>query len=242
MTSQPAAATARERRGRTQSRSWPVPAGLLALSAVPLTAGTLRLIQVAGGPDLLPADDRFGGFPGAVVVHILGAFVFALVGIFQFVPRIRRNHRAWHRRAGRVVAVAGLAVAGSALWLTLFYEPQPGTGDLLYVLRLGFVAAMTTSLGLGFSAIRRRDIAAHRAWMIRAYALGLGAGTQVFTEGFGEAIFGTGEVRGDLYKGAAWVINLAVAEWIIRRPARRRRKRSRTRRTGSPIAPAGATS
>jgi uncharacterized membrane protein len=242
MTSQPAAAaTTRERRGRTQSRSWPVPAGLLALSAVPLTAGTLRLIHVAGGPDLLPTDDRFAGFPGAVVVHILGAFVFALVGMFQFVPRIRRNHRAWHRRAGRVVAVAGLAVAGSALWLTLFYEAQPGTGDLLYVLRLVFVAAMTTSLVLGFSAIRRRDIAAHRAWMIRAYALGLGAGTQVFTEGFGEAILGTGEVRGDLYKGAAWVINLAVAEWIIRRPARRRRKRSRARRTGSPIAPAGAT-
>lgn len=242
MTSQPAAATTRERQGRTQSRSWPVPAGLLALSAVPLTAGTLRLIQVAGGPDLLPADDRFTGFPGAVVVHILGAFVFALVGMFQFVPRIRRNHRAWHRRAGRVVAVAGLAVAGSALWLTLFYEAQPGTGDLLYMLRLLFVAAMTTSLVLGFSAIRRRDIAAHRAWMIRAYALGLGAGTQVFTEGFGEAIFGTGEIRGDLYKGAAWVINLAVAEWIIRRPARRRRKCSRARQTGSPIAPAGATS
>jgi uncharacterized membrane protein len=239
MTSQPAATTTREHRGRTQSRSWPVPVGLLVLSAVPLTAGTLRLVQVAGGPDVLPADDRFAGFPGAVVVHILGAFVFALVGMFQFVPAIRRKHRAWHRRAGRVVAVAGLAVAGSALWLTLFYEPQPGTGDLLFVLRLVFVAAMTTSLVLGFAAIRRRDIAAHRAWMIRAYALGLGAGTQAFTEGFGEAFFGTGEVRGDLYKGAAWVINLAVAEWIIRQPARRHKRRL-TRLTRS--SPAGATS
>ena len=101
---------------------------------------------------------------------------------------------------------------------------------------------MTASLVLGFTAIRRRDIAAHRAWMIRAYALGLGAGTQVFTEGFGEAIFGTGEVRGDLAKGAAWVINLAVAEWAIRRPARRRRRRSRARATGSHTAPAGAPS
>ena len=72
---------------------------------------------------------------------------------------------------------------------------------------------------LGFAAIRRRDIAAHRAWMIRGYALGLGAGTQVFTEGIGGAIFGTGVLAGDLAKGAAWAINLGVAEWAIRRPA-----------------------
>ena len=44
---------------------------------------------------------------------------------------------------------------------------------------------MAAAIVLGFTAIRRRDIAAHRAWMIRAYALGLGAGTQAFTEGIG---------------------------------------------------------
>ena len=87
----------------------------MALSAIPLTAGSLRLIQLAGGPDLLPADDRFTGFPAALVLHIVGAAVITLVGAFQFVPRFRRSHRTWHRRAGRLVAGAGLAVAGSAL-------------------------------------------------------------------------------------------------------------------------------
>jgi uncharacterized membrane protein len=215
----------------------------MVLSAIPLTAGTLRLVQLAGGPDLMPADDRFTGFPTALVVHIIGAAVFALVGVFQFVPGIRRRHRAWHRRAGRVVAVTGLAVTGSALWLTLFYEPQPGTGDLLYLLRLLFAPAMAACLVLGFTAIRRRDIAAHRAWMIRAYALGLGAGTQVLTEGLGGAIFGTGVVAGDLAKGAGWILNLAVAEWAIRRPARRRNRRQRQRRTDvtAGTTPEGAT-
>ena len=74
--------------------------------------------------------------------------------------------------------------------------------------------------------------------MIRAYALGLGAGTQVFTEGFAGALFGTGEIRGDLAKAAGWVINLAVAEWTIGRPARRR---NRLRRRTS-MAAAGAPS
>jgi uncharacterized membrane protein YozB (DUF420 family) len=212
-----------------EPRGWPAPAALVALSAIPLTAGSLRLVQLAGGPALIPADDRFTGFPIALIVHILGAAVFALVGAFQFVPRFRRHHRTWHRRAGRVVATAGLAVAGSALWLTLFYPAQPGTGNLLYILRLIFAPAMAASLVLGFNAIRRRDIVAHRAWMMRAYALGLGAGTQVFTEGIGGAVFGTGEVRMDLAKGAGWVINLAVAEWAIRRPARRRKRPDRVR-------------
>jgi uncharacterized membrane protein YozB (DUF420 family) len=214
------------RRHRDRPRSWPVPAALVTLSAIPLTAGALRLVQLAGGPAVMPADHRFAGFPGALVAHIVGAAIFALVGAFQFVPRLRR--RSWHRRAGRVVALAGLVVALSAVWLNLFYEPQPGSGTLLFVLRLVFAPAMAACLVLGFTAIRRRDIPAHRAWMIRAYAIGLGAGTQAFTQGIGEGVFGHSVLVADLSRGAAWVINLAVAEWAIRRPAIRRRRRART--------------
>ena len=42
---------------------------------------------------------------------------------------------------------------------------------------------MAAALVLGFAAIRRRDLPAHRAWMIRAYAVGLAAGTAVGTGG-----------------------------------------------------------
>ncbi len=85
------------------SRGWPVPLALIALSAIPLAAGAFRLIQLGGGPAVLPADERFEGFPAALVAHIVGAAVYALVGVFQFVPRFRRQHPVWHRRAGRPV-------------------------------------------------------------------------------------------------------------------------------------------
>ncbi|GAA3606524.1 DUF2306 domain-containing protein [Microlunatus ginsengisoli] len=220
--------------GGGSSRSWPVPVVLVALAVVPLTAGSLRLLQLAGGPALMPADDRFTGVPVvALVVHIAGAAVFALLGALQF-PRLRTG-RGWHRRAGRIVAGAGLAVAGSALMLTLLAEPQPGTGDLLYVLRLVFGSAMAGCVVLGLSAIRRRDVAAHRAWMIRGYAIGLAAGTQVFTEGISDAVFGTGELRSDLAKGAGWVINLLIAEWVLRR-----HRSSAGRRPGADRQPAAA--
>ena len=70
---------------------------------------------------------------------------------------------------------------------------------------------------------RRRDLAAHRAWMIRAYALSLGAGTQVITEGLSQGVLGSGVFHDDLAKGAGWAVNLAVAELAIRRPTRRER-------------------
>ncbi len=91
------------------------------------------------------------------------------------------------------------------------------------MLRLVFASAMAACLVLGFAAIRRRDIPAHRAWMIRAYAIGMAAGTQVSTRGIGGAIFGAGVLAADLAKGAGWAINLAVAESAIRRPAPQRR-------------------
>lgn len=210
---------------RTQARGWPIPAALVTLSAIPLTAGALRLLQLSGGPQVMPADHRFAGFPGALVAHIVGAALFALVGAFQFVPRLRRG--SWHRRAGRVTAVAGLVVAVSALWLTLFYDPQPGSGPLLHILRLIFAPSLAACLILGFVAVRRHDIKAHRAWMIRAYAIGLAAGTQAFTQGIGEGVFGTGALQADLSRGAAWLINLGVAEWVIRRSTSGRRRRPR---------------
>jgi hypothetical protein len=62
--------------------------------------------------------------------------------------------------------------------------------------------------------------------MTRAYALALGAGTQVLTQGVGEPIFGTGETANALLLGAGWGINLAVAEYVIRRRRTRRPSRA----------------
>ena len=87
---------------------------------------------------------------------------------------------------------------------------------------------MAASIILGVTTIRRGDVAGHRAWMTRAYALALGAGTQVFTLGIGKAVFGTSELTTDLSLGAGWAINLAVAEYIIGRHGSRRSISRRT--------------
>jgi hypothetical protein len=77
---------------------------------------------------------------------------------------------------------------------------------------------MVICIVLGFIAIRQKQFSKHSDWMIRAYAIGMGAGTQVFTH-LPWFIF-VGEPTGlprDLMMGAGWGINLVIAEWIIRR-------------------------
>jgi len=206
---------------RKASAGWLVPAGLILLVVIPLASGALRLVELAGGPKIMPANPPMAAMPLPVVVHIACASVFALLGAFQFAAGFRRRHRDWHRLAGRVVVACGLLVGLSGLWMTLFYTSAESTGDLLYDLRLLFGSAMLGSIVLGFAAIRRGDVLGHRAWMTRAYAIGLGAGTQVLTGMAASLIVSRpSALSAALAMGAGWVINLAVAEWSIRkRPA-----------------------
>lgn len=200
------------------SAAWLVPLGLILLSVIPLAGGAFRLTQLTGGAAITPENARFFASPLPVLVHIVSVSLYALLGAFQFVPRLRQRRNRWHRIAGWILIPCGLAVALSGLWMTLFYPWPKGDGVLLYGLRLLFGSAMLGAILLGVDAIRRRNFAQHGDWMLRGYALGMGAGTQPLTLMVGELIVGKpNEFTRALLMGAAWVINLAVAEWIIRR-------------------------
>lgn len=193
-------------------------AGLLFLGFIPMAGGAFRLTELSSGAEITPDNARFFASPLPVVLHIISSSVYAVLGAFQFSPRFRRRKSGWHRAAGRLLVICGLLVGLSGIWMTLFYSFPPGDGELLYALRLLFGSVMVASIILGFVSIVRGDVARHRAWMIRGYAIGLGAGTQVFTLWAGESLAGPpGELSRALLMGAGWVINLAVAEWAIRR-------------------------
>ncbi|HYC89420.1 MAG TPA: DUF2306 domain-containing protein [Thermoanaerobaculia bacterium] len=190
---------------------------------MPSIAGTARLAELAGGGEISPANARFFATPLPVVLHILAVIPYSIIGAFQFAPAFRRRNRRWHRAAGAALAALGLVAALTGLWMAHYYPWPEGDGVLLYIFRLGFGSAMAVSIVLAIVAIRRRDFIAHGAWMIRAYAIGLGAGTQVFTHLPWFLFAGTpGVLPRALMMGAGWVINVILAEWIIRRGAQAR--------------------
>ena len=196
---------------------WLIPSGLIGLAFIPVVAGIVRLSLLAGSGPLTPENARFFGAPVPVVLHIVGVTIYTLLGAFQFAPGFRRRRPDWHRAAGRVLVVAGLVAALSGLWMALFYAIVPADSALLHGFRLFFGSAMALSIFLGYLAIRRRDVTRHQNWMRRAYAIGLGAGTQALTQLPPLLLFGApGELTLALMMGAAWVLNLAVAEWLIR--------------------------
>ena len=201
----------------TSRSDWLIPALLILLSFVPAVAGTVRVAELASGAAVTPANARFVAQPLPVVLHVLAVIPFSLLGAFQFAPGLRRRHRAWHRAAGRVVAACGLVAALTGLWMTLVYPWPEGDGTALYLLRLVFGIAMLASIVRALHAVRRRDFDAHGEWMMRGYAIGMGAGTQVLTHlpWFLLVDGQPDETARAVMMGAGWLINVVVTEWII---------------------------
>ncbi len=202
---------------------WLVPTGLLALSVVPVVAGTLRLLELLQGAQITPDNARYFAAPWPAVLHVVSVTIFCLAGAFQFAAGLRRRKPHWHRTAGRVLVPCGLVAALSGLWMTQFYPPVEHDGTTLHVTRLVVGVAMALFIGLGVAAIRRRDVRRHRVWMMRGYALGLGAGTQVLTHLPWVMFPGIrGELTRALLMGAGWAINIATVEWLLLRERRGR--------------------
>ena len=195
------------------------------LSFVPVVAGVVRLSSLvsggngANGGGITPDNARFVANPAPVVLHVLCASLFCVLGALQFDSALRQRFPRLHRIAGRVAAPCGIVAALTGLWMTAAYAiPAELQGPLLYGVRLVVGLAMALAVIVSVRAVLQRRIAQHKAWMVRAYALGQGAGTQVLillpvTLMAGAPTF----IFRDLLMASAWGLNVVFAEWVIRR-------------------------
>jgi uncharacterized membrane protein len=199
-------------------RDWMIPVLLILLGLVPAIAGTSRLAELFGDPVVTRENARFLAQPIPVALHILVVIPYSILGALQFSPGFRRRNRPWHRAAGRVLVAFGFLSALTGLWMAHFYPWPEWDGVGVYVERLVVGTAMLVALVLGVDGIRRRNFKEHGEWMIRAYAIGMGAGTQVLTHLPYFILVGQpGQTGRTVMMGGAWLINIVVAEWIIRR-------------------------
>lgn len=206
---------------KSLSRSeWSLLAAIIIYSFIPAVAGLIRVVELAGGPAIIPENPRALSDPLPIILHILASFLFCIFGALQFLPSIRRHHRATHRAIGRMIVIAGCVSAASGLWMTHTYAfPADLQGNLLYWVRMVLGPLMIGLLLWAVIAIRSRNIVQHSAAMLRAYAIGQGASTQAILGISWIVIIGS-EAVGPARDGLmvfAWGLNLLVAEVLIRR-------------------------
>jgi len=196
-----------------------LPLWLILFAAIPIGAGVARLLQIFGMSIDLPDSARvLSQWRAIFVVHIVGSIVFIGLGAFQFSQTIRKHHKLFHILSGRIAFMSGLATALSALWLSYMMPPAHNSGTLLLIFRTLAAVGILLSVTLGFAAIRSRKIMAHRAWMTRGYALGLGTALQAFVYGGLEAFNGTpGTLERALIFGGCWLACLFFGEFTLRK-------------------------
>jgi hypothetical protein len=196
---------------------------LLLLNIVPIVAGISR---VWGMQALTPENARFIAAPVVTGLHIVSSSTFGLLGIGQFIKQFRRANPRWHRRAGWVLVVSGLISALSGLWMTATFPHTEADSALLDAFRFGFGVAMTLCLVMGVYWARKRNFLRHQAWMVRGYAIGMGAGTQVvlFVPWMMLLAPPDAYLRA-LILGAGWALNLLLAEWWVLRSRGRKPQR-----------------
>jgi uncharacterized membrane protein len=162
-------------------------------------------------------DDIFARFPVLTLVHILPALLFLPLGLVQFSQTFRNRHLQWHRWNGRVLLVCGMVVGVSALIMS-FGMPAIGGVNQAVATAL-FALFFLFALGNAFRHIRRRNIALHREWMVRAFSIGLAVATirPIIAIFFVTSPF-TGLTPYEFFGTAFWigfVLHLIAAEmWI----------------------------
>jgi uncharacterized membrane protein len=198
--------------------TWLMPTGLLLLGLLPLLGGALRLTELFTGAEITQDNARYFAAPLPIVLHVVSCSLYFVLGALQFSPASRRKGARWHRAAGRILIPAALASAATGMWMAVTYPPVFGDGTVLTYLRLLVGGAIMLSIGFGVAALGRREFLGHRAWMMRAYALAIAAGTQPLTLGIVFVVYGAfGDMEYTLAMAAGWLVNFAVAEWLIRR-------------------------
>lgn len=159
----------------------------------------------------------FANHAGAVYLHVFGAATALLLGPLQFLPAVRSRHPGWHRWSGRLYLAGGVLAGGlSGLYLAAHAHGGP-------MARTGFAALALAWLFTGlraYVAVRRHELAAHRRWMVRNYALAFAAVTLRAYLGAGVAAGAGFDVLYAWIAWLCWVPNLALAEFALRMRAR----------------------
>jgi uncharacterized membrane protein len=149
------------------------------------------------------------------VSHLATAVIPLITGPFQFWAWFRKHYIKWHRVVGKVYIFGCLLGGVSALYLSI---TQPYPGSVVPSLLLATLWLFMTSAA--WITILRKNVQAHRLFMIRSYTLTLSfiflriLSDLVYKHNFLSFIENQ-DVRDATYEWMSWVIPVLIVEFFI---------------------------
>lgn len=161
-----------------------------------------------------PDNPHFARYIFLLRLHIAGGMGALLAGPWQFSEKLRTRAINFHRWLGRFYLLEVLL--GSIAGLAMATVSEQG---LPTHLGFGILAVLWFFTGLrAYLKICRGDVAAHRRWMIRNFALSLAAVTlRNYLPLMLFALHWSFRTSYITASWLSWVPNLLVAEWLVRR-------------------------
>jgi hypothetical protein len=112
---------------------------------------------------------RYWPYRGWLMAHIAGGSLALLLGPLQFFSRLRRWSITLHRWTGRLY-LGGVVIGAIAATYMGLVTKYRAFGISLVAMAFAWLSCA----GMAYLAIRRRQIPAHKEWMIRSYVVTYG--------------------------------------------------------------------
>ena len=164
--------------------------------------------------DARQVQDAVPGFPWLDELHFVASGLALILGVWGFRRDLLAKRKDLHRRIGKLYMVLVLlgGVSGAAMACYSMHGMVTHLGFGL----LAIVWLIATFLGW-HRIHKRKDVIAHRRWMVRSYALTCAAISlrvqlgplAMLLEGFEPAY--------KIVSWSAWIPNVLFAEWWLRR-------------------------
>lgn len=201
---------------RWWSRPWVVPLWVTVLYYLYYQMNPILSVP----PDQAPVSPH-PGFPAyypLLIVHMTGGTIAMLTACLQVWPWMRRQHPKVHRVAGRMYVFAGTIPAFMAGMSIVWFAPPAGKLGVLFS-----VTGWLVTTVVGYVAIRRRNYALHRRFMLYSFAFVM---NNIWGVAF-SILWGWFDIQltytylAEAARWVGWTVNLMLVQWWLERTARR---------------------
>lgn len=190
-----------------------------------LCAGTFLMLQIITEHFSLQPDTGFLAvkqdyihiqlWRTAFYIHVFTSILTLLAGLTQFSAYILKEHKSLHRMMGKIYLVSVLFINFPSGMILAFYANGHLPTKIAFIILDSLWFWFTLK---AFLEIKKRNIQAHKQYMMRSYALTFSA---ITLRTWKLILSGLFVIAPDsLYMIDAWmgfVPNLLLVEWLIRR-------------------------